>query len=132
MRRLSRAQGAFNVLGGLWPLVSIRSFEAVYGPKTDRWLEYTVGGLLVTVGAAQLASSSEAELRLSRRLGIGTAMTLLAIDLIYVPRGTIRKTYLQDAVCEAGWLAAWLFHPAARTPGVVRAGEPTAATGRGS
>lgn len=39
---LARAQGAFNVVGGAWPLVSMRSFEWVFGPKQDRWLEQTV------------------------------------------------------------------------------------------
>lgn len=50
MRRLALAQGAFNLLGGLWPLVNMRTFEAVYGPKSDKWLECTVAGLLITIG----------------------------------------------------------------------------------
>lgn len=107
MRRLAQAQGAFNMLGGLWPLLSIRTFEAVYGPKVDRWLEYTVGGLLTTVGAAQLMSRDADQLRVARLLGIGTAATLLVVDLTYVPKGRISRMYLQDAACEVGWLAAW-------------------------
>ncbi|WP_223274031.1 hypothetical protein, partial [Nocardia cerradoensis] len=51
---LARAHGAFNLVGGLWPLVSVRSFEAVFGPKQDRWLQYTVGGLLAGTGVVQL------------------------------------------------------------------------------
>ncbi|WP_245790302.1 hypothetical protein [Streptomyces monashensis] len=35
-------------------------------------------------------------------------MTLLAIDLLYVPRRRIRPTYLLDAAMQAGWLTAWL------------------------
>ena len=104
---VARAQGVFNVVGGLWPLVSIRSFEAVYGQKVDRWLEYTVSGLLVTVGVAQLRTRHESDVRTARVLGVGTATTLLVIDLVYVSRGRIRPTYLQDAVFEAAWLAAW-------------------------
>ena len=104
---VARAQGVFNVVGGLWPLVSLRTFEAVYGRKTDRYLEHTVGGLLVSVGLVQLASRNEQELVSARRIGIGTALTLLAIDAIYVPQGKMRWTYLQDALCEVGWLAAW-------------------------
>ncbi|WP_181312068.1 hypothetical protein [Nocardioides campestrisoli] len=106
-REVAACQGAFNVIGGLWPLLSIKSFEAIYGPKTDRWLEYTVAGLLTTVGVAQLKAARDDELTTARLVGLGTAATLLAIDLVYVPRGRIRWTYLQDAVCEAGWLAAW-------------------------
>jgi hypothetical protein len=100
-------QGAFNVLGGAWPLVSMRSFEAVYGPKADDWLERTVAGLLMTVGVGQLLSVSDDELTVSRRIGLGTAATLLLVDLVYVPRGRISRMYLQDLVCEAAWIAAW-------------------------
>lgn len=42
-----------------------------------------------------------------RRLGIATALTLLGIDLVYIPRREMRWTYWQDALCEIGWLAAW-------------------------
>ena len=104
---IARAQGVFNVVGGLWPLVSLRTFEAVYGPKTDRYLEHTVAGLLVAIGLVQLAGRHEQELVAARRIGIGTAVTLLAIDAIYVPQGKMRWTYLQDALCEAGWIVAW-------------------------
>lgn len=105
---LARAQGAFNLVGGLWPIVSIRSFEAVFGPKEDRWLEYTVGGLLSTAGVVQLsAGPGDDGVRLARRLGLGVAATFLAIDLIYVPAGRLRWTYLLDGAAEAAWIAAW-------------------------
>ena len=107
MRRLAQAQGAFNVVSGVWPLVSMRTFEAVYGPKTDRWLVRTVAGLLTTVGAAQLLSRDPEQLRVARVVGVGTAATLLAIDAVYVPKGRISRMYLQDAVWELGWLAGW-------------------------
>jgi hypothetical protein len=107
MRGLALAQGAFNLAGGLWPLLSMRTFEAVYGPKSDKWLEYTVAGLLVTIGTTQILSRREKQVQLSRVLGIGTAGTLLAVDLINVPKGRISRMYLQDAVCEMVFLAAW-------------------------
>ncbi|TDD68907.1 hypothetical protein E1262_14265 [Jiangella aurantiaca] len=107
-RGLARAQGAFNLVGGLWPIMSVRSFEAVFGPKTDRWLEYTVAGLLMAVGVAQLTTpDDDAALRVAERVGVGTAATLLAIDLVYVPAGRLRWTYLLDATAEAGWITAW-------------------------
>lgn len=43
-----------------------------------------------------------------RQLETPAAMTLLAIDLLYVPRRRIRPTYLLDAAMQAGWLTAWL------------------------
>jgi hypothetical protein len=106
-RHVALAQGAFNLVGGLWPLVSMATFEAVYGPKVDKWLERTVGGLLVTAGIAQLAARSDEELRIARVLGLGVASTLGAIDAVYVPKGRISAMYLQDLACEVFWAAAW-------------------------
>ena len=107
-RSVARAQGVFNVVGGAWPLVSLRTFEWVYGRKRDVYLQKTVAGLLLSIGCVQVAApDSPAEMRSTRRLGVATATTLLAIDLIYIPRRHMRWTYWQDALCEIGWIAAW-------------------------
>jgi hypothetical protein len=105
---LARGHGVFNVVGGLWPLLHMSSFEAVLGPKTDRWLVRTVAGLMVANGCSQLRTSrSTGELRLARRIGIGTAATLGSVDLIYGIPGRISRMYLVDAVLEAAWIVAW-------------------------
>lgn len=106
---LARAQGACNLAGGLWPLLHVRSFEWVFGRKDDRWLELTVAGLLVVNGAAQLLAADTADaVAVARRLGVGTALTLLIVDLVNVPRRRVPPTYLLDAAVEAGWIVAWL------------------------
>src|SRR3954453_11317540 len=95
--------GASVQLVGLWPLLHIRSFEMVFGPKTDRWLVKTVAGLLMVNGITQLTTSSTAGGgRQACRLGVGTAAVLAAIDLVYVPAGRISKMYLVDAAIEVG------------------------------
>jgi hypothetical protein len=105
---LARTHGAANVIGGLWPLLHLDSFEAVFGPKTDRWLVKTVAGLLVVNGLSLLGTTSSPEsLAQARRLGVGTAAVLVMIDLIYVPLGRISKMYLADAAVEIGWIVAW-------------------------
>src|SRR6266542_3526957 len=105
---LPRAHGLFNLVGGVWPYLSMRSFEAVLGPKADRWLVYTVGGLLATIGWTQLRMpATSSGMYAARRLGVGCAGTLLAIDLVNVPAGRISRVYLVDAAMEAAWLAAW-------------------------
>lgn len=104
---LAQAHGLFNIVGGVWPMVSARSFEAVFGRKTDRWLQRTTVGLLIGLGWAQTRAASPRQWPNARRIGVATAVTLLAIDLIYVPKGRIRKTYLLDAAMEAAWLLAW-------------------------
>ncbi|MFD3533848.1 hypothetical protein [Streptomyces sp. NPDC058664] len=105
---VARAQGLFNLVGGVWPLVSLRTFERVYGPKTDDWLQRTSGALLASAGISMLPAGPGPEgVRHARRVGVGTAVTFLAIDLVYVPRRRIPATYLMDAAKETAWLVAW-------------------------
>jgi hypothetical protein len=105
---LARAHGMFNMAGGLWPLIHMRSFEAVLGPKTDRWLVRTVAGLLVANGLAQFtAEPTPMALRQARTIGVGTAVTLAAIDLRYAPPGRISRVYLLDAAAELAWIVLW-------------------------
>jgi hypothetical protein len=108
---MARAHGAFNLVSGVWPLLHMRSFEAVSGPKVDRWLVRTVGGLLAANGVVQLRAADAGEdsaLGLARQLGVGTALTLALIDLRYGIPGRIRRIYVGDALMQAGWVAAWL------------------------
>jgi hypothetical protein len=109
-RTMARAHGAFNLVSGVWPLLHMRSFEAVSGPKVDRWLVRTVAGLLVTNGVAQMcaADAADGDVDLARRLGVGTALTLALIDLRYGIPGRIRRIYLADALVEAAWVAGWV------------------------
>lgn len=106
---LAKAHGLFNILGGAWPIVSLRSFEWVFGKKREVYLEMTIGGLMISAGLSQLQSHATTEgVDHARRLGLAVATTFLAIDMIYVARGVVRKTYLLDAVMEMGWIASWL------------------------
>jgi len=106
--RLAVAHGLFNMAAGLWPLLHYRSFEAVSGPKTDAWLVKCVGGLAVGAGYAQVRGRTSPEgLAAARRIGVGTAGTFAAVDLIYGGTGRISPVYLLDAVVEALWLKAW-------------------------
>jgi hypothetical protein len=106
--RLARGHGAFNIATGLWPLVHMRSFELVLGPKTDRWLVRTIAGLLVGNGLVQfVAPGSQERVAQARLLGLSTAGTLLVADLYYVAIGRISRVYLVDAAIEAAWITGW-------------------------
>lgn len=109
---VARSQGLFNACGGAWALVHLRSFERFFGParmkQEQDWLVRTVAGLLVSSGGSQMLScSTPACLAQARRAGLGTAVTLLTIDLVYVPRGRARRSHMLDAAVQVGWLVAW-------------------------
>jgi hypothetical protein len=102
---IATANGWFNVVTGLWPVLHIRSFEAVTGPKADRWLVKSVGLLLAAIGLTQIQAHSERD---AATLGVGTACSTLAIDVFYVLRKRISRVYLIDAAMEAAWIGAWV------------------------
>lgn len=112
LRLLAYAQGCFYAAGGIWSLVSRRTFEMVTGPKVDYWLVNTVGILILTISAALLSAGFRK--RISPEtvlLGAGSAAGLAAIDIVYVSRKRISPVYLLDALAELilvlGWIIGW-------------------------
>lgn len=104
---LAVTQGIFYIATGLWPIVHLRSFEAVTGPKLEGWLVKTVGALIAVVGGTLLAAG------LRRRvhpellsLAAGSAASLAAVDLVYSPQ-RISPVYLLDAVVEGALVTGW-------------------------
>lgn len=100
-RLLLLGQGAYFAIAGIWPVLHMRSFEAVTGPKTDRWLVRTVGSLLVVIGVVLALASRQERPRFEvGLLAAGSALVLAAIDTVYSLRGRISKIYLADGVVE--------------------------------
>lgn len=91
-------QGVYYAITGIWPIVSIETFEAVTGPKTDHWLVQTVGALVTVMGLALLASgwqrNASAETMV---LAIGGTIAFSAVDIIFTMKGVIDPIYLADA-----------------------------------
>lgn len=115
--RVALAQGAYFLTTGIWPLLHMPSFEAVTGPKVDRWLVRTVGALVGVVGGVLLASARNGRVTPEiRALAMGSAAAFTAVDVYYVARGRIRPVYLLDAVAEAGLVAAWSLPSASPVP----------------
>jgi hypothetical protein len=109
MRRTAAIHGAFYVLTGLWPILHIRSFEVVTGPKRERWLVKTLGALIAAVGASLLRASHYGDASgTARWLGLGSALALGTADVRYAASGRIAPVYFADAVVEAALAAAWL------------------------
>jgi hypothetical protein len=109
LRLLGWFQGIFYVLTGVWPLVSIGTFQLVTGPKLDLWLVKTVGLLIAVIGLALLAGAKR------RRIGpelvllaAGSAASLAAVDIVYALSGRISDIYLLDAAVEIPLAVAWV------------------------
>ena len=110
-RRLALAQGAYYLVSGLWPLVSMRTFELVTGPKVDRWLVRMVGLLAATIGGVltvRAVRDTPAQ-RPDPVLAATSAVAFAAVDVFYALRGRISRVYLGDAAVELGLAAGWLF-----------------------
>jgi hypothetical protein len=109
MRRAALAQGVFYVATGLWPVLHLRSFEAVSGKKRDTWLVQTTGALIAAIGCALVVGAFERTgSRAVKTLGIASAATLGAADLYFVSTGQIPRVYLGDAAAEAAAIAGWI------------------------
>jgi 4-amino-4-deoxy-L-arabinose transferase-like glycosyltransferase len=103
------AQGLYYLATGVWPLVSLSTFEAVTGPKTDDWLVQTVGVLAAVIGLALLAgarrSAPSAETVV---LSVLAALGFAGVDLVFALSGTIGRIYLADAAAQGLILLALL------------------------
>jgi len=105
--RVLAVQGAYFAATGVWPLLHMRSFEAVTGPKVDKWLVKTVGLCITCIGAALLGAARRDRITPEiRGLAISSAVSLAAIDVYYSATGRISPIYLADAVAEAGLVGA--------------------------
>lgn len=112
-RFLPLAHGILYVVTGFWPVVNVRTFEAVTGPKHDDWLVKASGALIGVIGTvitlAGLRRRCSPEIVL---LAAGSAASLATVDVVYVKRRVILPIYLADAMVEillGAWWLAWAF-----------------------
>ena len=109
LRRVLAFQAAYYIATGAWPLLSMGSFEAITGPKIDRWLVKMVGLLAASIGASIAVGLRNDEVTAeSRALALTTAVSFFAIDSVYALKGRIRKVYLGDALVELALIGCLL------------------------
>jgi hypothetical protein len=107
-RALAAGQGAYFLVTGLWPLVSLKSFYAVTGPKRDGWLVQTVGSMIACIGGTLLLGARRRTVPAEVRwLATSSGAALLAVDVVFVRRRRIPRIYLADAAAELGLLVGW-------------------------
>lgn len=110
MKRLAAAvQGVYFTVTGVWPLLSLPTFEAVSGPKMDDWLVHTVAILITVIGLALLAAAWTNDTGAAVRvIAIGSATGLAFIDFYYALRGVIWPIYMLDGVGELALILFWI------------------------
>lgn len=106
-------QAFFYVVTGVWPLISMSTFEAITGPKTDDWLVKTVGVLVTVIGLVLAMAALRRRITLEvMALAVGSAIALAGVDVVYAFQRRISAVYLLDALAElilaALWIAAWI------------------------
>jgi hypothetical protein len=112
MPEVALLQSGFYLVTGIWPLLSMNTFEKVTGPKTDKWLVKTVAMMINVVGVVLAIAGARRKIAPEIPiLAVGSALALTAIDGVYVGKKRISKIYLLDAVAElmlvALWFVAW-------------------------
>lgn len=108
-KRVAQLQSGCFIGGGVWPILHLRSFEMITGPKADGWLVKTVGGLLTVVGMGILQAARRQRITPETAfIGVGTSAVLAAVDVVYVTRRRISPIYLLDAVANAAIITGWL------------------------
>jgi hypothetical protein len=100
-RRILRLQAAYYGITGMLPLLSMPLFEAITGPKRDRWLVQMVGLLAASIGLSLwLSSLAESDESASLVLSCSSALAFAGIDVTHVCRRRISPIYLADAGIE--------------------------------
>ena len=103
-----RLQATYFAVTGIWPLLDMRSFQAVTGPKLEHWLVKTVGASVGAIGASLWSAARRTPVREETVvLGIGSSAVLGIVDVWYVARGRISPVYLVDAAAQAALIAGW-------------------------
>lgn len=109
MRAVALFQGIYFFITGVWPLISIRTFQWVTGRKTDLWLVKTVGLLVAVVGLALLVAGFRGSVTFEIfLLAVGSSSALTAIDVKYSLSGVISSIYLLDAIAETVLAILWI------------------------
>jgi hypothetical protein len=105
-RRALTALAVYYLVTGAWPIVHMRSFEAVTGPKVDRWLVKMVGALAVANGVTMMFGLRRTPPSSDMlALGVSSAVAFSVIDVTYVARRCISPIYLADAAVEVALAA---------------------------
>jgi hypothetical protein len=113
-------QGLYYAATGVWPLLSVETFQLVTGRKSDHliatppteadhWMLFTISVLILAISLVILHAAWRRHVTSDvTLLGVLSALALTGVDVVYVARGTIAPIYLLDAAIEVGIILAWI------------------------
>ena len=108
--RLLWLQGVYFFITGIWPILHLRSFMWVTGPKNDIWLVKTVGVLIKVMAITLLMASKRKEYTPAiGALAVSSAASLMLVDMYYALNDVIWDIYLLDAAAEMMLIFLWVW-----------------------
>lgn len=108
-RLLSFSHALYLLFGGGWPLLHLKSFEAVTGPKHDEFLVRTVALLLILVGSILLGQRKAVVESSAVQLAMGTSFILGTVAIVSAAGGWVWKVYFIDGTIHLLFVLAWAF-----------------------
>ena len=112
-----RVQGAWYVATGIWPVVSLRSFAGVAGPKPDPFQTRTTGITYAAAGVALKpwsAQEYDGPRDPARLLALATSLGTVAVVLGHWRQ--LRWTLKAEALLELGFAVAAAGQAGSRRP----------------
>ncbi|GAB0157916.1 hypothetical protein CHRYSEOSP005_32100 [Chryseobacterium sp. Alg-005] len=104
-------QGIYFFITGVWPLIHLKSFMEVTGPKTDIWLVQTVAVLILSHSMLFFYIAFKKRiLPVYALMGMITTSGLAIIELYYYFQGTLKWVYFIDSVIEILFFIYWLWY----------------------
>lgn len=95
-------QGSYYLITSVWPLINFESFEAVVGPKPDRFQFFTTALLILIIAVSLLLSVGRQKTRAIKLLALGTPIVFIVVEMWF--RESIRSVFMLEAILEAGIL----------------------------
>jgi hypothetical protein len=101
LKILLAIQSIYFFVPAAWPIIHMKSFEKVTGPKKDDWLVKTVGSLLIAIAVTIFIAVYYNQVTPAILcLAMTSALALFIVDINYVFKAVISPVYLLDAVVE--------------------------------
>ncbi len=101
-----RAQGAYYIASGLWPVVAVDHYMRATGQESHAAVAQVLGGVVAGIGVALVAGLVPPRAR--KWVGAGTAIALGAGGAYFAVRGKGLPVNLTDAAVQLAFAVSWL------------------------